>query len=160
MLKPGLEKLFREYADDHRHPTNQLTHKIAIPLIVFHILAMLDWVKLFPVPGTHVPITLAHVAFLLALGWYLTQDVKLGLLMGVAFLPAIPLGWVTPWPAVVAIAAIGWTVQLAGHAVWEKKRPSFFTNLVQALVGPLFFVAVLVGEWPRQAAPAPSSPAA
>lgn len=160
MLKPGLERLFREYADAHQHPTNQLTHKVAIPLIVFHILAMLDWVKLFPVPGTHFPLTLAHLAYLAALGWYLAQDVKLGLVLAAAFLPAIPISWLLPWYAVVAIAIVAWMIQLAGHAVWEKKRPSFFSNLVHALVGPLFFAAVLTGEWPYKQAPVSSSPAA
>jgi uncharacterized membrane protein YGL010W len=38
-------------------------------------------------------------------------------------------------------------VQLAGHVVWEKKQPSFLTNLVHALVGPLFFAAVLTGTY-------------
>ncbi len=48
---------------------------------------------------------------------------------------------------VVAIAVIGWLVQLAGHAVWEKKSPSFLTNMVHALVGPMFFVALMTGDY-------------
>ena len=53
-MSPTLQRLFVEYADSHRHPTNRLTHKIAIPMIVFHIIAMLDWVKLviLPVAGS------------------------------------------------------------------------------------------------------------
>ncbi|HLL55924.1 MAG TPA: Mpo1-like protein [Myxococcaceae bacterium] len=146
-MKPGLEKLFREYSESHKHPTNRLTHKIAIPMIVFHILAMLDWVKLFQLPGLAHPISLAYVAYAIAMAWYLWQDVKLGTLVGLGFAACIPLGWYVPAYGVVAIAVVGWLVQLAGHVVWEKKQPSFFTNLVHALVGPVFFVAVLVGEW-------------
>jgi len=48
--------------------------------------------------------------------------------------------------------------QLAGHVVWEKNSPAFLQNLLQALVGPLFFVAVLTGEWPRPAQNAPTLP--
>ncbi|MGZ3461157.1 MAG: Mpo1-like protein, partial [Archangium sp.] len=59
----------------------------------------------------------------------------------------------------VSIAVVGWLVQLAGHAVWEKKSPSFFTNLVHALVGPLFFAALLTGDYKlgAQAQPAPQA---
>jgi uncharacterized membrane protein YGL010W len=34
--------------------------------------------------------------------------------------------------------------------VWEKNQPAFLKNLLQALVGPLFFAAALTGEWPRR----------
>ena len=58
-----------------------------------------------------------------------------------------PIGRMVPVWGVVAIAISGWLIQLAGHLVWEKKQPSFLTNLVHALVGPLFFVAVLFGAY-------------
>jgi len=54
----------------------------------------------------------------------------------------------------VAIAIGAWAIQLAGHAVWEKRSPAFTRNLLQALVGPLYFVAILLGDW-RFAAEAP-----
>ena len=44
MLNARIRALFDDYASSHQHPTNRLTHKIAIPLIVLHIVAMLDWV--------------------------------------------------------------------------------------------------------------------
>jgi uncharacterized membrane protein YGL010W len=158
MLKPRTQELFDEYVSSHQHPTNRLTHKIAIPLIVLHIVAMLDWVSVVSVPfmpgGT---VTLAHVAWTLASIWYLRTDAKLGAIVSVAAALCIPLGRMLPVWTVVAIAVFGWLVQLAGHAVWEKKSPSFLTNLVHALVGPLFFVALLTGDYklgPReQAAP-------
>jgi uncharacterized membrane protein YGL010W len=45
-MTPRLIELFKEYESGHRHPTNQLTHKVAIPVILFHIIAMLDWIHL------------------------------------------------------------------------------------------------------------------
>ncbi len=50
MTNPRLVALFDDYASSHQHPTNRLTHKVAIPFIVLHIVAMLDWVKLVAVP--------------------------------------------------------------------------------------------------------------
>jgi uncharacterized membrane protein YGL010W len=145
MLKPALTSLFEDYADSHRHPTNRLTHKIAIPLIVFHIVAMLDWVPLLQVGG--VTVTLAHVLVAGAMGWYASMNLRLAAIMLVLFAVCFPIGWHTPRPVVVGIALVGWLVQLAGHAVWEKKSPAFLRNMLQALVGPLFFVAVLTGDW-------------
>jgi uncharacterized membrane protein YGL010W len=147
MLKPALHSLFSDYEASHQHPTNRLTHKVAIPLIVFHSVAMLDWVPLLTIPGTAFTITLAHLVFLAAMGWYLAMNVKLGLLMVLFYGVCFPIGWMTPRPLVVAIAVVGWLVQLAGHAVWEKKSPAFLRNMLQALVGPLFFVALLTGDW-------------
>jgi uncharacterized membrane protein YGL010W len=141
-------RLFDEYASSHRHPTNRLTHKIAIPLIVFHVMAMLDWVRLVSVPA--VPggvVTLGMVAWAAAAVWYLRADVKLGLMVMALSALSFPIGRALPWWSVVAIAVGGWLIQLAGHVVWEKKQPSFLTNLVHALVGPLFFVAVLTGAY-------------
>lgn len=144
------QRLFTQYAESHRHPTNRLTHKIAIPLIVFHIVAMLDWVRLFTLPQGWT-VTLAQPVLLIAAAVWLRWDLKAGAAVSLATLLAFPIGWHTARVAVVAIAVVGWLVQLAGHVVWEKKQPSFLTNLVHALVGPLFFVAVLLGEWPVRA---------
>jgi uncharacterized membrane protein YGL010W len=148
MLSPRTTALFDEYASSHQHPTNRLTHKIAIPLIVFHIVAMLDWVRLVSVPALPGGVlTLGHVAYALAAIWYLRADPRLGAIVLVGMAACFPLGRLTPWWAVVAVAVGGWLIQLAGHVVWEKKQPSFLTNLVHALVGPLFFVALLTGAY-------------
>jgi uncharacterized membrane protein YGL010W len=155
MLDARLHALFQDYADGHRHPTNRLTHKIAIPLIVFHVVAMLDWVRLVEIPGTGgYMLSLGHLAFVGAVGWYLTLNVRLGLLMALFFGICFPIGAVTPVWAVVAIAVGAWGIQLAGHSIWEKNRPAFLKNMAHALIGPLFFAALLTGDWPPKAVPA------
>lgn len=160
MLNPRLQALFDDYASSHQHPTNRLTHKVAIPVIVLHIVAMLDWVRLVSLPV--IPggaLTLGMVAWLLATGWYLRSDLKLGLIVSAGTALCFPIGRMLPVWAVIAIAVGGWLIQLAGHAVWEKKSPSFLTNLVHALVGPMFFVALLTGDYslkPQQLAPSAS----
>lgn len=159
MLKPQVVALFDEYYASHQHPTNRLTHKVAIPLIILHIVAMLDWVQLVAVPALPGGVlTLGMVSLATSAIWYLRADVKLGLVVLAFMALCIPLGRMMPVWSVVAIAVFGWLVQLAGHTVWEKKSPSFLTNLVHALVGPLFFVAVLFGDYvlkPVQPAAAP-----
>jgi uncharacterized membrane protein YGL010W len=159
MLNPRLLTLFDDYASSHQHPTNRLTHKVAIPAIVLHIVAMLDWVRLVSLPilpgGV---LTLGMGAWLLTTVWYLRADLKLGLMVSAGMALCFPLGRMLPVWAVVAIAVGGWLIQLAGHAVWEKKSPSFLTNLVHALVGPLFFVAILTGDYSLK--PQPLAPSA
>ena len=148
MLSAKLEEQFQLYAEFHRHPMNRLTHKIAIPLIVFHVIAMLSWISLGTPFGF--PLTLAHLLYVGAIAWYLTLDVRLGLLMIPLVGLCFPLSAVTPRGVVIGLAVFAWLIQLAGHLVWEKRSPAFLTNLLQALIGPLFFVAVLVGVWPAR----------
>ncbi|MDP2307172.1 MAG: DUF962 domain-containing protein [Pseudomonadota bacterium] len=149
MLDARLHALFQDYADGHRHPTNRLTHKIAIPLIAFHVIAMLDWVRLVEIPGAGgYMLSLGHLGWVAAVGWYLTMNVRLALLMALFFAACFPIAAYTPVWAVVAIAIVAWSIQLAGHSIWEKNRPAFLKNMAHALIGPLFFMAILTGDWP------------
>ena len=146
MLKPALLGHFTRYADYHRHPVNRLTHELAIPLIVFHIIAVLSWIVV-AAPHGHA-ISIGHFVYVAVIGWYFTLDKRLAVLMALLYAMCFPIAAVTPRWLVIVFALVGWTVQLAGHVIWEKRSPAFFTNLVQALIGPLFFVAALVGMWP------------
>lgn len=146
------DRWFTEYADAHRHPMNRLTHKVAIPVIVFHILAMLDWLPLTDIGGMRV--SAGHVGWMVAAAFWTAHLPLSGALLSLATLPMLWLAPLTPRGVVASLALVGWVVQLAGHRVWEKNQPAFLNNLLQALVGPLFFVAVLIGEWPRSRTPA------
>ena len=136
MLKPALLAHFRRYADYHRHPVNRLTHELAIPLIVFHIIAMLSWIVV-AAPRGHA-ISIGHFVYFAVICWYFMLDARLAVLIGLLFAMCFPIAAVTPRWLVILFAIVGWTIQLAGHVVWEKRSPAFFTNLVQALIGPLF----------------------
>ena len=151
-MRPSTIRYFESYAADHRHPLNRLTHKIAIPVIVFHVLAMLAAVPVGTVGGVNV--TLGLVGWAGASAFWLALLPRSGMLLALASLPAALWGGEVAMSALVVLAVVGWTIQLAGHVVWEKNRPSFPKNLGQALVGPLFFVAALLGELPRSKATA------
>ncbi|HTK05203.1 MAG TPA: Mpo1-like protein [Candidatus Eisenbacteria bacterium] len=145
-MKPRLVELLSTYADYHRHPLNRLVHFIGIPLIVFNAVSLLDWVLLGHVAGHEV--TLAHLAFVAVIGWYATLDRRLAALMALWYGLCFPLGWYAPWPVIIGAGVVGWTIQFIGHAVWEKRSPALFKNLLQALVGPLYLAALAARLWP------------
>lgn len=142
-LSPALQGWLTSYEESHRHPINQRIHKVCVPLILFHILAMLDWLPLGTVAG--VPLTLAHVLGVGALAFYLTLSVPYALVMVAAGGLCLWLGALTPWPVVVAIAVLAWGVQLYGHHL-EQRSPALVANLTQLLIGPLFVIALLAGH--------------
>ena len=95
MLHPKLRVWFDEYAADHKDRTNQRIHKVAIPLIVFHIVAMLDWIVLAHLPtnlpvGAGLPVSVGHVFVAASLLFYLRYSLKYGVVMGALVLPLFP----------------------------------------------------------------------
>ncbi len=152
-MRPRLQALLDDYAQDHQHPLNQATHKLGVPLVLFHILAMLEWIDLFVVPGTDVTLTGAHLLLLIVAPWYLSLDLPLTMIVGGLSLVMIGVAPSVPVWGVLAITVVAWALQFVGHYVFEKRSPAFFKNLVQLLVGPLFVAALLTGRWkPRTAA--------
>jgi uncharacterized membrane protein YGL010W len=145
-MNPRTARWFQDYADAHRHPMNRLTHKIAIPAIVFHIVAMLAWIDLGVDLGP-ARLTAGLVAWVLTGAFWVAHLPLTGALLMLLTLPMALWGGQVDRALVIGLAAVGWLVQLAGHAVWEKNRPAFLDNLLQALVGPLFFLAVLLGQY-------------
>lgn len=147
---PRLQALFDEYALAHRHPVNRLCHELAIPVIALTIVAALDRVPLGTLFGHQV--TAALPAWAAAATWYLWMDPVLGGLVALLLAACVPLGRAFPAWAIAALAAAAWTLQFVGHFAFEKKQPSFFTNLIHALVGPIYFLAAMadVGREPAR----------
>ena len=151
-MHPRMLRWFQQYSKDHQHPTNRLTHKVAIPAILFHLFAMMWKV---PLAGDALPwLTLGLPVGLAASAFWILHLPKAGFLLAVVTFVMGPLGAMLSWPVLIAIAIVGWTVQLAGHKVWEKNQPSFVRNMFQSLVGPLFFAAIITREWPMRPEPA------
>lgn len=132
---------------------NRLTHKLAIPAIVFHIIAMLTWVRPLG-DGAEIsgfPVTLAPVGWAAGSAFWIWALPRSGGLLAVVTLPVALWGGLVPAPALMGLAVVAWTVQLLGHTLWEKNRPSFLKNAAHAMVGPLYFAALLTGERPASA---------
>lgn len=152
-MNPRLQAWFSEYDQTHRHPMNRATHKVAIPLIVFHVVAMLGWLPLFTVEGH--AITAGHLAVVAGTIFYASVSPLYAVIMLVFTSGCLwisqrmdaQLGPQAARTVIVGLAIFAWVVQLAGHAVWEKKSPAFVRNMVQALIGPIYFLALLLGHW-------------
>ena len=144
-MRPALRALFADYVEYHRDPVNVAIHKVAVPAIVFHVVAMLDWV-----PLGDAPVTLGVVVVALAALWYVWMSPRLAAVVVPFTVLCLWLGRSTPTWAVVAIAALAWAAQLVGHARFERRAPAFKDNIVQLLVGPAFVAALLVGPAPNE----------
>lgn len=141
-----VDRLLGNYSEDHRNGTNQVIHWICVPFIVWTVVAALF---VIPVPGTlFKPGIWAAVAAIAATMYYFRLSRRLGLAMAVAF--ALLLA-ITAWlygvlgPRYLLYTAIGvfvaaWIAQFIGHE-FEGRRPSFLTDLVYLLVGPLWLMS-------------------
>lgn len=110
---------------------------------------MLDWLRidLSPPGGVAVGPSVGHLAGLVVVAWYLRLDAVLALAVGAVGLLSLVVSPLVPPAITVAVAIFAWALQLVGHGLYEGKRPSFTRNLVQLLVGPLFFAAVALGRY-------------
>jgi uncharacterized membrane protein YGL010W len=140
-----VDALFARYSGDHRNPVNQRIHVIAVPMILWTVVALLwcvpagaSWFRsgIWPrwpcsPPGAGTTGSRArsarHAGVLLlsaCLCRLLEQRIGLGGLRVLA----------------LGLFAAAWVAQFVGHAI-EGRRPSFLTDLTYLLVGPLWVLA-------------------
>jgi len=143
-----VQELLDEYGQSHRNPVNKLIHWIAVPVIVWTVVALL-WSIPFPfaltIPG--IPVNWATIALFFAqIYWFrLSLSLGLGLLLYNALmiqftvlLPAVserPL-----WQIALVVFVLAWVLQFIGHAI-EGKRPSFFKDVQFLLIGPAWLMS-------------------
>ncbi len=145
-----VDRLLAEYGESHQNRWNKLIHWIAVPVIVWTMVALL-WVIPFPfrVGTDALPVNWATLALLLAqVYWFsLSWSLGLGLLMYSVFLLQLtflleqdatrPL-----WQSALAVFVAAWILQFVGHAI-EGKRPSFFKDLQFLLIGPAWLMSFI-----------------
>lgn len=136
-----LEQWLQQYAVSHQNPTNQLIHKVCVPLIFFSVLGMLwDW----QLAGFR----LAYLVAILGMVFYVRLGVKSALIMFVQLSVCFAILYF--WSARVenvfmpnlAIFVLSWIGQFVGHKI-EGKKPSFFEDLQFLLIGPLWVFSFL-----------------
>jgi uncharacterized membrane protein YGL010W len=145
-LTPRLAALFQSYSDDHRNHTNQAIHVVAVPAIAWSVIALLWCVPPLITVLQHG--IWAAVAMFAAWCWYNRQSRALGLGMLAFFFVSSCLcrlieqrwGIGALWPTALAVFALAWVAQFIGHHI-EGRRPSFLTDLVYLLVGPVWVLA-------------------
>jgi uncharacterized membrane protein YGL010W len=144
----SMDRWLKQYAGDHRNPTNHRIHQIFIPIILLSAVGLLQFV---PVHRTlfGVALGLGDLALMILLAFYSHHDLKLAF----ASVPgAIGMALIIrflSWPVLVALFVIGWVAQLIGHAKYERNKPTLTANLVALLVAPAFLVDELLPHPPK-----------
>ena len=140
-----VDRFFAAYSDDHRHPTNQWLHVLCVPAIVWSLLALVYCIPLsagLPTGSLAAVMAIASVAF------WLWLSVPIGL--GAAAMMALSWGSVAALHAAfgttvlavigASVFVIAWVGPFIGHHI-EGRRPSFFTDLVYLMIGPVWVLA-------------------
>ena len=130
-----IDQLLARYGESHTHPTNELIHYIAIPLIVFSLIGLLHSIH----PNLSLIVIGASVMFYARLSnnFMIAMTISAVAMLYVAGLMGSAL-----LPISIGIFVISWIIQLIGHKI-EGKKPSFFEDLQYLLVGPLFVLSKL-----------------
>jgi uncharacterized membrane protein YGL010W len=140
-----------EYGVSHQNPTNQLIHKICVPLIMLSVIGLI-WS--IPTPEIFQTVPYLNWATIFVAGclvFYMTLNFVM--FVGMLILTALMI-WICQQfenagillPASIGIFIVSWIAQFYGHKV-EGKKPSFLQDLAFLLIGPLwvlrFFYAKL-----------------
>jgi len=134
------------YRDYHQNKTNLYTHLIGVPLLILSSMIFLGFFRI--ISPNLFDISLAEIATLLMLAYYIFLNWRLGLMLIPIFLVLLWISALISYQGMtnfsvwffIVIFVTGWTFQLIGHFI-EGKKPAFLTNARQALVAPLFLIA-------------------
>lgn len=145
----SLDSWLKNYSEDHKDETNQLIHKICVPVIFFSVVGLIHLIP-YPVDIAKFRLGIGDIILTLALVWYLVLSLKAFGIMVVQVLAFTGMtNWFVKWGGLnnvawllVALFVLGWAGQFYGHKL-EGKKPSFFTDLQYLLIGPLW---VWLGE--------------
>jgi len=131
-----------EYGVSHQHPTNQIIHKIFVPLIMLTVIGLL-WAIPTPEIFQHIPYLNWSTLFI---GFCLAFYLSLNFMM---FLGMLVLTFIMCWITIqfermgillqanIGIFVFSWLAQFWGHKI-EGKKPSFLQDLAFLLIGPMW----------------------
>lgn len=132
---------FDEYSLTHQNSLNQKIHFICVPAIFWSVAALLS---IIPVPSMF-PLWLNWTIVILVpvLGFYASLGMKYFVTMLlVSTLTVFSVNLLTAeginiGATALTVFIVAWIGQFYGHKV-EGKKPSFFTDLLFLLIGPLW----------------------
>lgn len=130
-----IDQLLAHYASSHTHPTNELIHFAAIPLIVFCLCGLMF--------ALHPWAAYAFIAASMVYYARLSSVFFISMVLWSAIIIAI----LHSMGSYVLIASIvifigAWIVQFIGHKI-EGKKPSFLEDIQYLWVGPMFVLSKL-----------------
>jgi uncharacterized membrane protein YGL010W len=134
-----VDSLLAHYGESHRHPTNELIHFGAIPLIMWSIVGLLFALH----PWVAYAFLAASLVYYLRLG---SPLMVLCMVLWTALTLALVLA-AGPLlvPLAVGVFVVAWVFQFIGHKI-EGKKPSFFEDIQYLWVGPLFVLSKLLAR--------------
>lgn len=133
--------MLNEYAESHQNRTNQIIHKVCVPLIMLSILGLM-----WSIPSGDYNI--AFIFSTIALVYYAVLSLKYFFLMipqiGVMFLVLLWLEKIgVLLETSVVIFILSWILQIWGHKI-EGKKPSFLKDIFFLLIGPLWVTKAIL----------------
>lgn len=130
-----VDQLLAHYSESHRHPTNELIHYTAIPLIMLSLVGLIY--ALHPI-AAYLFIA-ASMVYYVRLSWVFFITMLAGSALVLALVYAMGEQRVVICASIFVVA---WIFQFIGHKV-EGKKPSFFEDIQYLWVGPLFVLSHL-----------------
>ena len=130
-----------EYGVDHTHPTNQLIHKICVPLIMFSIIGIL-----WSLPRASWGDYSLNWAYILISGSFLFYlSLRSGMMLLMMALQTSLMCWICELlysqghllVVSIIVFIFAWVGQFIGHKI-EGRKPSFLQDLSFLLIGPLW----------------------
>jgi uncharacterized membrane protein YGL010W len=135
---PGLrrvDQLLAHYGASHQHPTNEVIHFVAIPLIMLSLIGLLyaahPWAAYVFVLASMIYYARLSLMFLITM-----FTLSFAMLAIVQAMGEQRLG------LCIGIFVVAWIFQFIGHKL-EGKKPSFFEDIQYLWVGPLFVLSKL-----------------
>ncbi|MFM7331863.1 MAG: DUF962 domain-containing protein [Brachymonas sp.] len=130
-----VDQLIAHYGTSHQHPTNEVIHFIAVPLITLSLTGLIFALH----PWAAYAFIAASMVYYARLSWVFFGSMIVWLVAVLALLHAMqPHVFV----ASLVIFVGAWIIQFIGHKI-EGKKPSFFEDLQYLWVGPLFVLSKL-----------------
>jgi uncharacterized membrane protein YGL010W len=150
-----LDSYLAEYAESHQHPLNVRLHNFCVPAILWSVLVFLSTITIpsvavpkfsfGPIDVGPLPVRASEVFAFFALWFYfLISPTRVTAMMKLIFVVMIASAAVVPearWVA-IGVFVIAWIGQFYGHKI-EGKKPSFLTDLLFLLIGPVWVLKKL-----------------
>jgi len=137
------DEWFNEYSATHQNSLNQKIHYVCVPAIFWSVAAL---ISVIPVPSSFPTwLNWTVLIFIPVLGFYASIGLKYFFMMMMASIVTVLSVYVLAnagisiGPVALLIFVVAWIGQFYGHKV-EGKKPSFFTDLLFLLIGPLWVI--------------------
>lgn len=147
----SLQSQLMVYQQQHTNRTNKIMHYIGIPVIIFALMMVFNWISLDIASQFQISFTWLLLAATVI--YYFLLNARLALYASLIMIPmafiATRIAGPTPTHASTILFLVlfvgGWILQFVGH-FFEKQKPAFLISASQLLIGPLFVLQELLEQ--------------